>query len=89
MTEGEFTSSSGEGSIATRLSDLPASAKLVYVVLEEEGPLTQTGINEASHLSPRTTRDALSKLKKADLVEERVYFPDTRQSLYQVTARSE
>ena len=35
-----------------------------------------------SYLPPRTVRYALNRLKKKDLLEERFYFKDARQSLY-------
>ncbi|PSQ48819.1 hypothetical protein BRD15_04655 [Halobacteriales archaeon SW_6_65_15] len=52
-----------------RLLNLPPSSKLVYKVLE-------------ALLPARTTRDALTKLKDADLVEEQLYVPDARKRLY-------
>jgi hypothetical protein len=65
-----------------RLLNLPPSSKLVYKVLEDESPLTQRGIRERALLPARTTRDALAKLKDADLVEEQLYVPDARKRLY-------
>ena len=49
-----MTDSEGE-----ELSDLPPSAKLVYKVLEYNGPMTQKDIVEESMLSARTVRYAL------------------------------
>jgi hypothetical protein len=65
-----------------RLLNLPPSSKLVYKVLEDESPLTQRGIRERALLPARTTRDALTKLKDADLVEEQLYVLDARKRLY-------
>ena len=65
-----------------RLVDLPPSAKLVYKVLEAEAPLTQRQIRERALLPARTTRDALTKLKDEEIVEERMYVPDARKRLY-------
>ena len=65
-----------------RLVDLPPSAKLVYKVLEEDAPLTQRQIRERALLPARTTRDALTKLKDEEIVEERMYVPDARKRLY-------
>ena len=65
-----------------RLLNLPPSSKLVYKVLEDESPLTQRGIRERALLPARTTRDALTKLKDADIVEEQLYVPDARKRLY-------
>ena len=67
------------------LADLPPSAKLVYKVLEYDGPLTQKGIVEESMLSARTVRYALERLDEAGVVEEDVYFADARQNLYEIT----
>jgi len=69
------------------LDDLPPSAKLVYKVLEYDGPKTQKGIVEESMLSARTVRYALDRLKERGVVREDVYFADARQSLYKLTCR--
>jgi predicted transcriptional regulator len=68
------------------LEDLPPSAKLVFKVLEYDGPLTQKQIVEESMLSARTVRYALERLENIDAVDEDVYFADARQSLYEVDA---
>lgn len=75
-----MTESEGEG-----ISDLPPSAKLVYKVLEYDGPLTQKGIVEESMLSARTVRYALERLDGVGVIEEDVYFADARQNLYELT----
>ena len=67
------------------LEDLPPSAKLVYKVLEYNGPLTQKGIVEESMLSARTVRYALERLDEIGVVKEDVYFADARQNLYEIT----
>ncbi|MFB6206339.1 MAG: MarR family transcriptional regulator [Haloglomus sp.] len=69
---------------AEDLSDLPPSAKLVFKVLEYNGPMTQKGIVEESMLSARTVRYALERLEEIDTVEEDVYFADARQNLYEI-----
>jgi transcription initiation factor IIE alpha subunit len=66
------------------VTDLGPSAKLVYTVLEHEGPLTQQQIVERTRLAARTVRKALSRLKGEDVIEERVYLQDARQRLYHV-----
>jgi predicted transcriptional regulator len=66
------------------LDDLPPSAKLVFKVLEYNGPLTQKGIVEESMLSARTVRYALERLETIGAVDEDVYFADARQNLYQL-----
>ena len=73
------------GSDADGLADLPPSAKLVYKVLEYDGPLTQKQIVQESMLSARTVRYALERLENIGIVSEDVYFADARQSLYQLT----
>jgi predicted transcriptional regulator len=70
------------------IADLPPSAKLVYKVLEYNGPLTQKGIVEESMLSARTVRYALERLETIDVVDEDVYFADARQNLYEITAEA-
>ncbi|QDX41821.1 MarR family transcriptional regulator [Salarchaeum sp. JOR-1] len=71
------------------LEDLPPSAKLVYKVLEYDGPKTQKGIVEESMLSARTVRYALERLEKREVVDEDIYFADARQSLYSLTASAD
>lgn len=66
------------------LSDLPPSAKLVFKVLDYDGPMTQKQIVEESMLSPRTVRYAIERLDEIGIVSERVYFADARQSLYEL-----
>jgi predicted transcriptional regulator len=67
------------------ISDLPPSAKLVFKVLEYNGPMTQKGIVQESMLSARTVRYALERLENIDVIAEDVYFADARQNLYQIT----
>ncbi|MES3517688.1 MAG: helix-turn-helix domain-containing protein [Natronomonas sp.] len=71
------------------LADLPPSAKLVFKVLEYNGPMTQKGIVEESMLSARTVRYALERLEDIDVVSEDVYFADARQNLYEIIAEAE
>jgi DNA-binding MarR family transcriptional regulator len=73
---------------AEEIGDLPPSAKLVYKVLEYNGPLTQKGIVEESMLSARTVRYALERLEGIDVVDEDVYFADARQNLYEITVET-
>ena len=75
-----MTDSDGE-----EIADLPPSAKLVYKVLEYNGPLTQKGIVEESMLSARTVRYALERLDEVGVIEEDVYFADARQNLYEIS----
>ncbi|WP_435196720.1 ArsR family transcriptional regulator [Natronomonas sp. EA1] len=66
------------------IADLPPSAKLVFKVLEYNGPMTQKAIVQESMLSARTVRYALERLEDIDIVSEDVYFADARQNLYQI-----
>ncbi len=61
---------------------MPPSAKLVYKVLESGCLLTQKDIVKKTYLPARTVRFALTRLKEQNLLLERFYFPDARQSLY-------
>jgi predicted transcriptional regulator len=79
-----MTESEGE-----EIADLPPSAKLVYKVLEYDGPLTQKGIVEESMLSARTVRYALERLDEVGAISEDVYFADARQNLYEITDEPE
>ena len=67
-----------------RLLDLPPSAKLVYRVLEYEGPLTQQQLCEQTRLPSRTVRYAISELDGLKIVTEEIYIPDARQKLYRL-----
>jgi len=77
------------GTDEEEIEDLPPSAKLVFKVLEYDGPLTQKQIVEESMLSARTVRYALERLENIGIVDEDVYFADARQSLYEITATPE
>ena len=68
--------------VAESLSALPPSAKLVYKVLEYEGPLTQNEIATESRLCSRTVRYALTKLENVDVVHRRSCLEDARQWVY-------
>lgn len=63
--------------------DAPPSAKLVVKVLEyADEPLTQGEISDRTRLSPRTVRSSIKRLKRQDVLEERVYIPDARKQIY-------
>ncbi|SFH03949.1 HTH domain-containing protein [Halopelagius inordinatus] len=74
---------------ATAFDDLTPSAKLVYVLLQRESPLTQSELVERTQLSPRTVRNALGQLDGADLVSKDVCLRDARKRLYSSTASAE
>ncbi len=51
-------------------------------VLESDGLMTQKDIIAKTYLPARTVRYALSRLKKEEILQERFYIQDARQSLY-------
>ena len=67
---------------------MPPSAKLVVKVLESGSLLTQKEIINKTYLPARIVRYALTRLKEENLLLKRFYFPDARQSLYGLNARS-
>lgn len=68
-----------------RLYDFLSSAKLVFVVFEQQGQLTQKRLIAETRLSPRTVRYALTKLTEIGIVEEEMSFTDARQQLYSLS----
>lgn len=69
---------------SVELADLPPSTKLVYKMLEYTGESTQQQITEESLLSPRTVPYGLQRLEEIGAITEEVYFPDARQSVYEL-----
>jgi hypothetical protein len=67
---------------STKIEHLPPSAKLVFKVLESGSLLTQKDIIAKTYLPARTVRYALNRLKEQQILQERFYFQDARQSLY-------
>lgn len=66
-----------------KLVDLPPSAKLVYYVISEKGPLTQKAIIGESLLPARTVRDALNRLEDLSAITKQIDLSDPRQRLYE------
>ena len=62
--------------------ELPPSAKLVAKELDHADRLTQTELADATLLSARTVREAVSRLEAVGAVESRVSFRDARKQLY-------
>jgi len=54
----------------------------VYKVLENGDHLTQKDLIRETSLPSRTVRYALGRLKEEQIIVERYYFTDARQSLY-------
>jgi len=73
-----------KGKDGESIIDQPPSAKLVYIVLEQKGPMTQKKLIEESLLPGRTVRYALKQLEDAGLLEEEFHFADGRQKLYRL-----
>jgi transcription initiation factor IIE alpha subunit len=69
---------------SVKIDGFSPSMKLVLNILENHGPLTQKEITKVTRLPTRTVRYALNRLKLEDILEEREYFQDARQCLYQI-----
>lgn len=67
---------------ADKLKDLPASSKLIYKILQQEGSMTQKEVINASLLPERTARYALGVLLERGLITNRPHFNDARQTVY-------
>jgi len=64
--------------------ELPPSAKLVAKELDRHDTLTQTELADETLLSPRTVRQAVSRLESVGAIESRVSFRDARKQLYRL-----
>ncbi len=69
---------------SARIKSFSPSMKLILNILENHGALTQKEITKVTRLPIRTVRYALCRLKDEDILEEREYFQDARQCLYQI-----
>ena len=86
-TQGEpRTESSTE--LRDAIQDLPPSAKLVAIVLEHNGTLTQQELTVESLLPERTVRLGLKELQEVDVVESRTSLQDARKRLYTLSVES-
>jgi len=79
-----------ESSIELRdsIQDLPPSAKLVALVLEHNGTLSQQELAAESFLPERTVRLGLEELQQVDVVESRTSLRDARKRLYSLSLES-
>ena len=68
--------------------DLPPSAKLVALVLEHNGTLSQQELAAESLLPERTVRLGLQELQQVDVVESRTSLRDARKRLYSLSLES-
>lgn len=71
-------------SAPNRVADLPPSAKLVYFVLDREGPLTRGELVEESLLPSRTARSAMDELEEVGVLKRKYYFEDGVERLYEL-----
>lgn len=79
-----------ESSIDLRetIQNLPPSAKLVALVLEHNGTLTQRELAAESLLPERTVRLGLEQLQQVDVVKSRTSLRDARKRLYSLAPGS-
>jgi DNA-binding MarR family transcriptional regulator len=63
---------------------IPPSAKVVYDLLQKNGPLTAKDILRQCNLAPRTVRYALKKLLDARMIKRLPNLSDMRQNVYQL-----
>ena len=71
------------------VADLPPSAKLVFVVLENHERLTQAALAEETLLPQRTVRYALEELREAGVLREELNIMDARQRFYSLADAEE
>lgn len=68
------------------VKDVPASARLVYAVLDDAGPLTRDEIQERSGAARRTVSNALATLREEDLVAADEHPDDRRRRVYRTVS---
>ena len=69
----------------SQFENYPPSAKLVYIALVADGPMTQSQLAQETRLSSRTVRSALDRLERDEFVMSELYIPDARKKLFDVT----
>lgn len=72
----------------SKLDRHPPSAKLVYIVLDKEGELTQTELAEESHLPQRTVRRTLKNLEEDGIVRQRSSIHNANENIYRIEEKS-
>jgi len=72
--------------IPTDVQECSPSARAIYLLLNQEGALTQQAIRTMTGLGEDTVRRALSELAVADVVVERPDPSDGRRQKYALTA---
>lgn len=85
MTTQGDTRAKSSPELRSVIQDLSPSAKLVAIILEHEGTLSQQEIAAESLLPERTVRLGLDQLQEVDVVEARTSLQDARKRLYTLT----
>ncbi len=88
MTTRGDTRAESSTELRDSIQDLPPSAKLVALVLEHNGTLTQQELAAESLLPERTVRLGLEQLQQVDVVEARTSLQDARKRLYSLSLES-
>ena len=88
MTTQGDTGEESSRELRDSVQDLPPSAKLVAIVLEHNGILSQQELAAESLLSERTVRLGLEKLQQVDVVDSRTSLRDARKRLYSLSVES-
>jgi len=65
---------------------VPLSAKKIFVILNNEGPLTSGDIEKRCQYSDRTIRNALKRLINIGVVKKIANFSDMRTSLFHLVS---
>jgi transcription initiation factor IIE alpha subunit len=84
LSDNNNTDKGLENYSSANIESFSPSMKLILNILENRGALTQKEITKVTRLPTRTVRYALCRLKEEDILEEREYFQDARQCLYQI-----
>ena len=69
--------------IPEELADDPPSAKVVYLIIADEGPIRFTDLQDAARLSGGTLSGGLARLTETGLVETRPLATDARVVRYE------
>jgi DNA-binding MarR family transcriptional regulator len=69
-----------------RVKDAPATARLVYAVLEADGPLTRQDLVDRTGAACRSVTAALATLREAGLVTADQDPTDRRRRLYRLSS---
>jgi len=87
VTRGD-TQAESSTELRDAIQDLPPSAKLVAIILEHKGTLSQEEIAAESLLPERTDRLGLEELQQVDVIESRTSLQDARKRLYTLSEES-